>query len=71
MNEIEDLIDGLEFKPDPQQEKDYEAIKQLLITGKETKLTLELIYQAFSEIKGREEMTIEEACRCALWEWDC
>ncbi len=71
MNIVEDFMAGLEYKPDEQQEKDYQAIKDLLISGKQTKLTLELLYEALSQIKSDSTITISEACHNAMWEWDC
>lgn len=71
MSEVENFMAGLEHEPDPQQEKDYNSIKELLLSGKKTKLTLELLYEAFGQLKSGEEMTISEACHNAMWEWDC
>lgn len=70
MDEIEDFLDGLEFKPDEQQERDFESIKHTLKRAKESGLILEIIYEAFSQVKSNPNITITEACDNALWEWD-
>lgn len=59
------------IEPEDQQTKDFEAIKDLLLGGKQVGLTLEVLYEALSQLKSDPNMTISEACYNALWDWDC
>lgn len=59
------------IKPEDQQTKDFEAIKNLLLSGKQVGLTLEVVYEVLSQLKSDPNITISEACYNALWEWDC
>lgn len=70
MSDIESFIDGLEFKLDEQQERDFESIKHTLKRSKESGLILEILYEAFNQLKSNPNITITQACDNALWEWD-
>ncbi|WP_139258957.1 hypothetical protein [Chryseobacterium oranimense] len=74
MSEIGSFTDGLDYSDESlnqQQTNDFEAIKNMLLTGEETGLILELLYEAFNQIKLDPEITISKACDNARWDWDC
>lgn len=70
MDEIENFLDGLEFKTDEQQEADFKSIEHTLKRAKESGLILEILYEAFNQIKSDSSISISQACDNALWEWD-
>jgi hypothetical protein len=61
----------IEFTPDPQQEQDRNAIEIALKTTKPFGLEIDVLYEAFNQIKSDPTITINQAIQNALWEWDC
>lgn len=66
-----DFIGDIEFTPDPQQEQDRNAIEIALTTTKPFGLEIDVLYEAFNQIKSDPTITINQAIQNALWEWDC
>ena len=69
MEELEASFNDLEFNPDEEREADINSIQSTLERSTEGGLTLEVLYEAFSQLKSDPTISISQACENALW--DC